>query len=412
MPDKIKNPFRRLSRNIVVLSFVSFLNDISSECIARILPVFLRETFGVSFVAIGWIEGMADSLSIVLRLGSGWVVDRFRKTKPLILFGYALSALVRPLFPVLIATFGWMGALWLKFLDRVGKAVRVVPRDAMIAAESVVGKSGEGFGLNRAMDTLGALIGVAVAAVLIQRREAVGVMVLTPGLFRLIVLTASIFGFVAVALIAIGVRERVATQSKQDAVLQGSIREIPRAFFYYLVCVSLFSLAGSSDAFLILKLRQVGFSLASTLWLIVGYNALSALTAYPVSRYSDKLGHRRAPILIGWLIYALAYLLFGLSTSPFYLGVGFIAYGLYSGFVESTEKALVADLVPLKIRGRTYGIFNFVTGLMLLPANLIFGFLADRFGFTAAFLTGAGFAALAAMLLAVMKLPQRHLVKD
>ena len=405
--NRLLKPFHGQSKNVIVLSFVSFFNDISSESIARILPIFLRESANASFVAIGWIEGMADALSIVLRLISGWIVDSFHKKKPFLILGYGLSALLRPLFPTAIAQFDWVGALALKVGDRIGKAVRVVPRDALIASETPRGKRGTGFGLNRMLDTLGALVGIVIAAVILDF-SSIGDKpgeTLSPDLFRIIVLTASVFGFVAVALIIFGVKEHVVKKKSPAAIstpLQGSIRDLPKPFFWYLCAVCIFSLAGSSDAFLILRLRSEGFSLSTTLWLIAGYNLLAALTVYPISRLSDKLSGRQLPILVGWIVYALTYLVFGLGSGTITLSLAFIGYGLYYGFVESTEKALVADLVPKTHLGRAYGIFNFATGLMLLPANLIFGLIADLYGFKAAFLTEAGFALMAALGLAMI----------
>lgn len=396
--------FDGFSRNVIVLSFVSFFNDISSESIARVLPIFLRETLRVSFTAIGWVEGIADSLSIVLRLVTGFFVDSARRKKPLLVFGYGLSALVRPFFPILIPIFGWPGALVLKALDRIGKAVRVVPRDALIAVESQSGTRGRNFGFNRAMDTFGAFIGIALVALI--ARNHTDTTLVSSGLFRTVVLIASVAGFFCVGLVLFGVREKVL--EKQIDVPsgkirpQGSLKDLPRSFYFYLSCVCLFSLAGSSDAFLILKLRQAGFSLADTFWLIVGYNFIAATTVYPISKFSDFLRQRKVPIFFGWLIYAASYLVFGWTDDVWILGFGFVGYGLYYGFVESTEKALVADLVPATHLGRAYGLFNFLTGALLLPANLIFGLVSDHWNLDAAFMLSAALALFAALILAVV----------
>lgn len=404
MRRRLSRFFDGFSRNVIVLSFVSFFNDISSESIARILPIFLRETLRVSFTAIGWVEGIADSLSIVLRLVTGFFVDAARHKKPFLVFGYGLSALVRPFFPILIPIFGWPGALALKALDRVGKAVRVVPRDVLIAIESQKGTRGRGFGFNRAMDTFGAFIGIALVAV-IARGDA-NTTIVSSSLFRTVVLVASVSGFLGVALILVGVREK---NLKREIVIpsakvrpQGSLKDLPRSFYFYLSCVCLFSLAGSSDAFLILKLRQSGFSLADTFWLIGGYNLIAAVTVYPVSRFSDFICQRKIPIFLGWLIYAVSYLIFGWTNEAWILGFGFVGYGLYYGFVESTEKALVADLVPTTHLGRAYGLFNFLTGALLLPANLIFGLVSDHWSLETACTLSAVLALFAALILVLV----------
>lgn len=389
-----------------MLGFVSFFNDISSESVARILPLFLRETARASFSAIGWVEGVADSLSVLLKLASGWLADGTRGKKIFLTLGYGLSALTRPFFPVAVGLFGWGGALALKALDRVGKAVRSAPRDALIALESGNGGKGAAFGLNRAMDTLGAFLGVILAAFMLWR----GGGTLSPESFRSVIFAASAFGFIAVALVWWGVRERASVRDGgRPAFLawQGSWHGLTPPFYFYLACVGLFTLSGSSDAFLILKLRDAGFSLPATLGLIAAYNALAALAAYPISHLSDGAMSRKTPIFIGWCIYAAAYALFGFVESPVLLGAGFVGYGLYYGFVESTEKALIADLVPQTHLGRAYGLFGFTTGLLLLPANLLFGWLSDRFGMRTAFLTASVLALVAALILAGFKAPKR-----
>lgn len=407
MPNFFKNlliPWQRFSRNIVVLGFVSFFNDVSSESVARILPLFLRETARASFSAIGWVEGVADSLSVLLKLASGWISDGMRGKKLFLSLGYGLSALTRPFFPAAVALFGWGGALALKALDRVGKAVRTAPRDALIALESGENGKGAAFGLNRALDTLGAFFGVVLAAFMLWH----GGGRLSSASFRSVIFAASAFGFVAVALVLWGVREKPRIRDGLiggKLVWKGSWRGLTRPFYLYLACVGLFTLSGSSDAFLILKLRDAGFSLPATLALIAAYNALAALAAYPISRRSDESMNRKKPILIGWCIYAGAYALFGFAESPLLLGAGFIGYGLYYGFVESTEKALIADLVPSTHLGRAYGLFGFTTGALLLPANLLFGFLSDRFGMGTAFVTASGLALAAVLMLAGFKAP-------
>jgi MFS family permease len=402
-----RNPFQNISRNTKILSLVSFFNDMASESIARILPLFLKETLKASFVAIGWVEGVADALSILLRLGSGWLSDFFARKKPLILFGYSASAITRPLLPWAITAFGWPGALVLKALDRVGKAVRVAPRDVLIASESHNDHRGEGFGLNRAMDTFGALLGVAFAAVLIAKNHAGHGPddSISPTLFRWLILASSVFGFVAVGLIVFGVKEKIIEEASGNQNVRLSLwnswKGLPKPFYLYLASVSLFCLAGSSDAFLLLKLRAAGFSLAITLLLIVGYNAVAALTAFPASRLSDRLSSRKAPLVFGWVIYALAYFLFAHSSNMIVLGAGFVWYGLYYGFVEATEKAVVADLAPKTHLGRAYGLFSFAIGFLVLPANLLFGWLADHYSMDLAMMTTA-IIALAATLLLVL----------
>ncbi len=407
---------RRLPRNTKILSFVSLFNDLSSEAVARILPLFLRESMHVSFVAIGWVEGVAETLSILLRLGSGWLSDIFDRKKPLIATGYGISALMRPLIPWAISVFGWSGALVMKALDRVGKATRNSPRDVMIAQDCGENDRGAGFGLNRALDMVGGLLGLAFSIIGISLAQKKGLpeAALSPETFRILILGASLFGFIAVGLVIFGVKEVIAKKlaSPKKRRAHGSWTDLPKTYYGYVGCISLFCLASSSDAFLLLKLRSVGYSITQTLLLLMGYSFVAAVSAFPIAKLSDKKRNRKTFILIGWSIYALAYLVFAYWDSAAVLGIGFICYGLYNGFVESTEKALVADLAPATHLGRAYGLFNFSMGLMLLPANLLFGFLADQYDLKSAFLVGAilsGLSVLGLMALPISKKYQKSI---
>jgi MFS family permease len=406
---------RRLPRNTKILSFVSLFNDLSSEAVARILPLFLRESMHVSFVAIGWVEGVAEALSILLRLGSGWISDIFNRKKPLIAVGYGISAFMRPLIPWAISLFGWSGALVMKALDRVGKAARNSPRDVMIAQDCGDNDRGAGFGLNRALDMVGGLLGIifSIIGISLAQKNGLSDAPLSPATFQILILGASLFGFVAVALVIFGVKETVikpaGVSPKRRA--PGTWKDLPKSYYGYVACVSLFCLAGSSDAFLLLKLRSAGYTMIETLLLIMAYSFVAATSAFPIAKLSDKNHNRKTFILIGWTIYGLAYLVFAFWDSAAVLGIGFICYGLYNGFVESTEKALVADLAPATHLGRAYGLFNFSMGLMLLPANLLFGFLADQYDLKSAFLVGAvlsGIAVLGLLLLPIRGKSEIH----
>ena len=379
------------------------LNDMSSESIARILPIFLHEVMLANFLAIGWVEGLAESLSIVLRYTSGWLTDAIKKKKGLIAIGYSISAITRPFYPFIIPVFGWMGAMVLKALDRVGKAVRMAPRDAFIAQDSYDGHRAEAFGLNRTLDTLGGLLGmVFVALILLLYGNG---NFLSPSLFKMMVFGASLFGFIGVGFVLFGLKEnflKKETKNEKSFKANGSLKDLPSLFYLYLISFSVFSLAGSSDAFLILKLKSSGFSLISILGLIIAYNLLATLVAYPISRLSDKKNNRKIPLMLGWVIYSLTYFVFGWTFHTSYLACAFVMYGLYYGFVESIEKTIVADLVPKTHLGRAYGLFNVMNGLIILPANLIFGWVADRWNIETGFLFSSMVALVATGVLAVV----------
>ena len=277
----------------------------------------------------------------------------------------------------------------------MGEAIRVAPRDAFIAQETSKEHRAEGFGLNRTLDTLGGLMGVGfVALILLFYKNQT---VFSPSLFKTMVFGVSTFGFLGVLIVIFGVKEKVIAQEvkKEKSKPAGSLKDLPPLFYFYLSCFTLFNLSGSSDAFLILKLKASGFSLLSILCLIIAYNLLATLIIYPVARLSDKRNDRKTPLIIGWVIYTFTYFIFGSTSQTFILGFAFVAYGFYYGFVESMEKTIVADLVPKTHLGRAYGLFNFVGGLIVLPANLLFGWMAETWKMGYAFLLSAMISLLA-----------------
>jgi len=389
-----------LPRNIWAVSVTSFLMDVSSEMVLNILPLFLASVLGVRTTFIGLIEGTAESMASLLRVGSGWLSDRMKSRKWLAVAGYGLSTLVKPVF-YFAGSWGTVaGARW---GDRVGKGIRTAPRDAMVADSVAKEKRGLAFGFHRAADSAGAMLGIlgAMAAVWLTQGSAGALQAST---FRTIVLVSLVPAVLAVFVLAIGSREtRRTTPSERVKV---SLRGLGRPFGLFLLIVGLFELGNSADAFLVLRAQSLGVSVLGILGMLAVFNLVYTLISTPVGILSDRLS-RKTIILGGWIAYAAIYLGLGLAGKGWSMWVLYAAYGAYYGTAYGTAKALVADVVPAHLRGTAYGAYSTVIGALNLPASLIAGVLWDRFSPGAPFFFGAALAGVAALGLWLWQ-PDRH----
>lgn len=387
MNERNERGFLGLHRNILSLGWVSLLTDFSSEMIYPLLPIFLTSVLGMGTTFVGAVEGVAESTASFLKLFSGTWSDRGGKRKTWVTWGYTLSTLVRPL--VAAATAGWH-VLLIRFLDRVGKGIRTSPRDALIADSSPVNEQGKAFGFQRAMDHAGAVIGPLAAFLLLtfwtENVRTVFWLALIPGLMALLTLSR-------------GVQE-VSPLSPRPAGarIPMTLKPFDRRFKTFLSILVLFTLGNSSDAFLILKAQAVGIpvSLLPLLWIVLHLS--KSLSATPGGIFSDRFG-RRTALVAGWLVYGAVYGGFAAAQTPGAVWVLFCAYGLFYGFTEGAERAMVADLVGPSLRGTAYGWYHFSIGVSTLPASLLMGLLWEKFGSPVAFGLGALLALLSALLL-------------
>lgn len=378
-----------LPRNVVVAGMVSLFTDVSSEMIVPVLPLFLTGVLGAPLVAVGLIEGVAESTASVLRVFSGWLSDRAGRRKPLIVAGYGLSNLTKPL---LALTGAWPQVLALRFADRFGKGVRGAPRDALIADSVDAAVRGRAFGYHRAMDTTGAAIGPLLAA---------GTLALTAGDARAVFWLASVPGIIAVLLAWRALRDRPVAPKTAGAPRLG-FRDLGRPFALFTAIATLFALGNSSDAFLILRAQDTGMAVAAIPLAYFAFNSLYAIFAAPVGIASDRWGRR--PLLIaGYAIFALVYLGFALAPNALVAGALFVVYGLYYALTDGVARALIADLVPPELRATAMGTFSTATGLALLPASVVAGLLWQGVAPWAPFVYGAALAAFAALLLALTR---------
>lgn len=389
--------YNRLPRNVFIISLVSLLNDASSEIIYPLLPLFLSSLLGAPPAAIGLIEGAAESVSSLLKLFAGYISDRSGRRKGLVVFGYALASVARPLL-ALAST--WPQVLTLRLTDRVGKGIRTAPRDAMIADAASVEERGLAFGFHRAMDHMGAVIGPLMGLViLLWVAEDVNSPLAAD--YTKVFLVASIPALASVLVAAFLIREtpredRVGPDTLEPPRL--SLAGFDTNFKRFLAVLALFTLANSSDVFLLLRLRETGGSAVSIMLTWAALHTVKVLSSLVGGNLSDRLG-RKTLIFSGWILYSAVYAGFAFLTSVTMAWVLFLVYGLYFGLVEGAEKALVADLVRPEQRGTAYGLYNLAFGITVFPASLLMGALWNWRGAQTAFITSACISALAALLL-------------
>jgi len=391
-----------LHPNVFFLGISSLLNDISSEMIFTLIPLFLANVLGATTEIIGLVGGLSDSADAGFRILGGWFSDKIKKRKLLAVLGYSLSTVIKP---IMYFASSWGMVTGIRLSDRVGKGIRSAPRDALVADSVAEEKRGRGFGLHRAMDTAGAVIGLASAAVIIYIVQGGG-FELSLKSYQWIVLVGIVPAVLAVLVLQIFVRERKSGESLQPGPRSGEAspglkKGFDARFKIFLVILGVFTLGKSSDFFVILRAQKLEVPLIQVVMMLVLFNIVYSLSSLPMGILSDRLGRRRM-LALGWGIYALVYLGFALATAVWQSWLLFAFWGVYFGVVEGVGRAFVADLVPEERRGLAYGLYHGVVGFAVLPASLIAGWLWDKFNPSAPFFFGAGLALLA--MIAIMTL--------
>ena len=390
-----------LNPNVFFLGVVSLLTDISSEMIFTLVPLFLGNVLGAATTVVGLVGGLSESADAIFRIFSGWFSDKIGKRKLLAVLGYSISTVAKPF--MYVAT-NWGMVLGSSFCDRVGKGIRTSSRDALIADSVSAGERGKGFGLHRAMDTTGAVLGLAIAATIIFFVQGGGVW-LSLETYQWLVLIGVVPAVLAVLVLLIFVRERRRQPSSSSpahsSTLTKSTGGFDARFKVFLAIMAVFTLGNSSDFFVILRAQNLEAPLIHVVLMLVLFNVTYAFISLPAGVLSDKLGRRRV-ITLGWFIYALVYLGFALASDIWQVWLLFACYGIYYGIVEGVARAFVADLVVEEKRGTAYGLYHGVVGLTLLPASLIAGWLWDTVNPAAPFYFGAGLAFIA--MLGIMAL--------
>jgi len=385
-----------LPRTVWALGFVSLFMDISSEMIHSLLPLFLVTALQTSALAVGVIEGVAEATALITKIFSGALSDRLQKRKGLVFAGYALGTLTKPVFALANHVGLVFGA---RFIDRVGKGIRGAPRDALIADVTPPASRGGAFGLRQSLDTVGAFLGPSLAAVL---------MYITTGNFRLVFWVAAIPGVLALVTLLVAVKEpaRGSTPQKQNKFHWQELKTLQPAYWLVVAVGFTFTLARFSEAFLLLRAVNVGLSVSLAPLVMVLMNVVYSLTAYPVGLLSDRFG--RSGLLAGGLIaLILADLVLAAAGAIWQIALGIVFWGFHMGMTQGLLSALVADTVPASLRGTAFGIFGLMSGIAILGASLIAGWLWSAFGPPATFLAGALLAALTLLAYAAQRFKSR-----
>ena len=383
---------RRIPRNVWVAGWVSFFMDVSSEMVYPLVPLFLSSTLGVSKSAVGLIEGLAEATASVLKLFSGALADRFGKNKFLMGLGYGISTASRPL---LAMAGGWGMVLTGRMADRTGKGIRTAPRDAIIALSTSPDRLGSAFGFHRAMDTAGAVVGPALALLLLA---------FWPSDYRLVFWCSILPGIVAVLLIVFFISADGPAPIRREAFTL-SLHGFDSGFMRFMLVIGLFSLGNSSNAFLILKAEQVGMSGGWISAVYLAFNAVYAAMSMPAGMAADRLGRRRI-IIAGFGLFTCVYAGAALATTPWHMAGLFVIYGFYMGLTDGVQRAYLATLIPDHRKATGFGLYHMIVGLAILPASVVAGTLWDHVGPAAPFWFGAAMSA-SAMVLFVALGPKR-----
>ena len=383
-----KNLFENIPLNIWILGLVSLFTDMGSGVVYALLPFFLTSTLGANILTVGLIEGAAETIAAIAKLFAGTLSDYWRRRKGLAIAGYGLSALAKPLFAL---TTGPLSVLAVYLGDRIGKGIRVAPRDALIADSAPAEQLGAAYGLRQSLDTIGAYLGPLTA---------IGLMAITAEDFRLVFELTLIPGILAVGLLIIGVREPEApppVKARPNLFDGSALRHLGRSYWLLFAVALISSLGNSSNAFLLLRAGEVGINATWVPLCLVMMNVTYFLSAYPAGVISDRLG-RGGVLSAGLLLYSLVYGGFAFTQAPWQVGGLFALYGVHLGMNKGVLSAMVADTVPAESRGAAFGLLNLAVGLSLFLASLLAGSLWQISGSYAAFMLGSGLSAIAAAI--------------
>ncbi len=385
---------KNISSNVFFIGLLSFFGGISQDMFVPVLPLYLANILHFDKTFIGLTEGLVTSSASVFRMVAGYLSDKLKKNKPIVFAGYFLSFVSRPL---LALTTSGVGVAGLRFLDGVGKGVKDSPKDALIAESTQVTSRGKGFGIVRALDTFGSVAGplLLFALLFVLKNNTLK--------YHYIFFITAIPLVFTLSILSFFVKE--APVKKPESFL--AKHPLPKRYFVFLGIVLLFSIGNSSDTFLILRSQNLGVSLLGIPLVYALFNAVYASASIPLGSLSDKIGREKV-ILMGWITYALSYLGFAMANKSYQAWLLFALYGIYYATTEGVVKAYIADQVASGHRGKAYGLYNSLTGIITLPASFIAGLLWDKFSPAAPFFFAAAIAILASVLLLIYT----HVIKS
>jgi MFS family permease len=380
--------FFGFGKNVFVAGLVSFFMDVSSEMIYPLVPLFLSNVLGVNKSVIGLIEGIAESTASLLKVFSGWFSDRIGNRKWLMAMGYGISTLSRPI--VALAT-GWQHVIGSRFMDRFGKGVRTAPRDAIIAESSEKTHLGRAFGFHRSMDTMGAVVGPAIAFFLLG---------IFSNNYRIVFYLSMIPGAIAVLLIILFITEKKKVPLPHAERPKLTLKHFDWKFKFFVLIATLFAIGNSSDVFLILRAQQIGISTVMIPVVYLLFNLVYSISAIPAGIAADKFGRKRV-ILLGFVLFAILYYGFAVARDTSAIWALFAFYGLFMGLTEGIQKAFLATIIPQDFKATAFGIYNTAIGLAMFPASFIGGWLWDHVSPSATFFFGAITASLSTILFVI-----------
>lgn len=385
-----KTVLQQIPRGVWILGFVSMLMDISSEMVHSLLPLFMVTALGTSALTVGLIEGLAESTALIVKIFSGSLSDYLGRRKGLAVLGYLMGALTKPLFAIAPTAGIVLGA---RVLDRVGKGIRGAPRDALVADIAPSHLRGAAFGLRQSLDTVGAFLGPLLAVCL---------MLLWSNDFRAVFWVAVIPGLLAVALLFFGLHEpaRRDTIQRTNPIHRQALRRLGARYWWVVGIGAIFTLARFSEAFLVLRAQQIGIPLALVPLVMVAMNLVYAGSAYPFGRLSDRMSHKRL-LAVGLIVLIVADAVLAINDHWGVLLAGVALWGIHMGITQGLLATMVAETAPADLRGTAYGFFNLVSGIAMLVASLLAGFLWDRMGASSTFYAGAAFCVIALVGLAI-----------
>jgi MFS family permease len=384
---------RSVPSTVWALGIVSLLMDLSSELVHALLPVYMTVVLGASMVAVGLVEGIAEASASLIKVLSGAASDKLARRKPLVLLGYGLAMLSKPLFPLAGSVALVLGA---RFMDRIGKGIRGAPRDALIADITPQGLRGAAFGLRQALDTVGAILGPLAA---------IGLMLLLASDVRAVLWFAVLPAVASVAVLVVWVREPARSGAPQRQVARASLREFDRRFWLIVTLGAVMTLARFSEAFLVIRAQDLGVALAFVPVVLIVMNVVYTTIAYPAGVAADR-GHRRALLVWGFIALIAADLILGSTGNPAAFFAGIALWGAHMGLTQGLLSAMLADAAPAKLRGSAFGVFHFVSGLALLAASVLAGWLWSAYGAAWTFYAGAAFTAIALLGLLLARRPR------
>ena len=374
--------------NVILLGLVSFFSDISAEMVYPIIPLYLTSTFGATPVLIGLIEGIAESLASLLKVFSGYVTDKWGKKKLIAFVGYAAGLFYKI---ALIFAGSWAGVLGARIIDRVGKGIRTAPRDVMVCESADENNLGKAFGIHKALDMAGSAIGIFISFLLLENLDKT---LAYKELFAISIIPAllGLFMFIFIK------EKRTHSAVPDREPFWQNVKKLDGQLKLYLLVAFIFTLGNSSNAFLLLRAKSVGFDDKNVILLYFIFNLTASILSIPLGRLSDRIGRKKL-LVTGYIVFSTVYLGFAFASSQTTIIFAFILYGFYTAMITGVERAYIAEISPKDLKGTMLGLHSTIVGAALLPASLIAGFLWDGFGAPATFMFGAGMSLLAAFTL-------------